>query len=151
DAHKERHGSWPKSTSGPIPEAPGESWRIIERNLASGRRGLPAGSSLAQLFSEHRGWRSTSHLPPLTVPQIVAWIHSFRARTGRWPTADSGAIPDYGGDTWGTIDYALKKGNRGLPGGFSLAGLVDQSARESAAPRRQRTPKEFRFSSQPQA
>jgi hypothetical protein len=132
DAHKQRHGTWPDSQSGPVPEAPGVSWKIITRALASGQRGLPGGSSIARLLAEHRGWRHRHRLPDLTVPQIVAWIHAFRARTGRWPTASSGSIPESAGETWSTVSYALKMGNRGLPAGSSLAGLFDQVTGESA-------------------
>jgi hypothetical protein len=134
DAYKERHGRWPIASSGPVPEAPGESWKIIQRDLASGRRGLPAKSSIARLLTEHRGWRYIRHLPNLTVPQILEWARAFHARTGRRPTEKSGAIPESPGETWGTVGYALRKGNRGLPGGFSLVGLLDQSTGAFAAP-----------------
>jgi hypothetical protein len=49
-AHYRRAGRWPAVLSGPIPEAPGESWRAIEKALRRGRRGLPGGLSLARLF-----------------------------------------------------------------------------------------------------
>ena len=141
DAYKQRHGRWPNSKCGPVPEAPGESWRIIERGLAAGRYGLPAGSSIKKLLAEHRGRRHIQRLPDLTVPQIVEWIHAFHARTGRWPTQRSGAIPESLGETWHTVCYALKKGNRGLSVGLSIAGLLDQGIGAFAAPRQHRAPK----------
>jgi len=134
DAYKQRHGRWPTVSSGPVPEEPRESWKIIERDLASGRRGLPAKSSIARLLAEHRGWRHIGRLPDLTIPQILEWAHAFHARTGRRPTETSGAIPESPGEAWHTVAYALRKGNRGLPGGFSLARLLDQNAGAFAAP-----------------
>jgi hypothetical protein len=62
--------------------------------------------------------------PPLTIEFILAWADSYRARTGRWPSAGSGAIPQSPGDTWDSINAALVRGNRGLPGGGSLAVLL---------------------------
>jgi hypothetical protein len=54
DAHKKRTGSWPKQKSGPILDAPGETWTSIDRALLQGRRGLRGRSSLARLIKEHR-------------------------------------------------------------------------------------------------
>ncbi len=42
------------------------------------------------------------------------------------PTNESGAIPESPGEAWHTIRYALKKGNRGLPSGVTLYGLLQQ-------------------------
>src|SRR5207248_4545169 len=55
DAHHRHTGSWPTSASGPIPEAPGESWRGVDGALRVGARGLDGKSSLAQFLREHRG------------------------------------------------------------------------------------------------
>jgi hypothetical protein len=128
DAYKERHGTWPDQTSGPIPEAPDESWNMVNAHLKAGRRGLPAGSSVSRLLVEHRGRRHRRHLPDLTIPQILDWIHAFHARTGRWPAERSGAIPEFPGETWSAVDRALSKGKRGLSGGVSLSGFLKQHA-----------------------
>jgi hypothetical protein len=58
DAHQRRTGAWPTARSGPIVEAPGETWRGVDQALRTNRRGLTGGSSLARLLSEHRGVRS---------------------------------------------------------------------------------------------
>ena len=42
---------------------------------------------------------------------------------GTYPSHRSGAIEDAPGETWGTVEGALVKGCRGLPGGSSLAML----------------------------
>ena len=62
--------------------------------------------------------------PPLTVEQILAWADAYRARTGRWPTATSGPVPEAPGEIWAGIDRELRGGGRGLPGGYSLARLL---------------------------
>src|SRR5262249_13636445 len=82
DAHRRRPGAWPTGESGPIPDAPGETYRAVDQALRVGVRGLPGGSSLAQLLARHRGVRNIQHLPPLTAPQILAWADAHRRRTG---------------------------------------------------------------------
>jgi hypothetical protein len=54
DAHHRRRGRWPRRDSGPIPEAPGETWSAVETALREGSRGLPAGSSLYALLKRQR-------------------------------------------------------------------------------------------------
>jgi hypothetical protein len=61
----------------------------------------------------------------LTVEVILAWADAFHTEAGGWPTQGSGAIPGTR-ETWGGVDGALRRGLRGLPGGASLARLLDQ-------------------------
>jgi len=124
DAYRDRHGRWPVKTSGPIGEAPGETWYAVTRALEEGCRGLPGGSSLAQFLEEHRGARHRNHLPEFSPEQILGWAQTYQKRTGRWPNADAGLIPDTAGDTWAAVDNALRKGTRGCPGGSSLSRLL---------------------------
>jgi hypothetical protein len=70
--------------------------------------------------------------PPLSVDQILAWADSFYARHGEWPRVRSGPIEDPPGETWGGVQAALQKGNRGLPGGSSLALLIPQHRHSSS-------------------
>lgn len=49
-AHRDREGEWPTVRSGPVPEAPGETWKGINVALFKGLRGLPGGSSLPRLL-----------------------------------------------------------------------------------------------------
>jgi hypothetical protein len=124
DAFNERTGEWPKELSGPIPEAPGESWGIVNKALAKGLRGLPKGSSLVQLLAEHRGVRNVANLPPLRVPQILSWAEGYHRRTGEWPSLQSGPIKESPAETWCAVNMALRVGVRGLSGGSSLALLL---------------------------
>jgi hypothetical protein len=122
DAHHARAGSWPNAFSGPIPQAPlGTNWRQIDNALRYGLRGLPGGSSVAQLLAEHRGHRNIMRLPRLTVALILRWTDAWHRRTGEWPLIHSGQIPEAAyGDTWKDIDIALRFGLRGLRPGRSL-------------------------------
>jgi hypothetical protein len=124
DAFHERCGRWPDAASGPIAEAPGETWNAVESALRRGRRGLAAGLSLARLLAEHRGVRNRAALPRLRVRQVLAWADAHFRRTDAWPTADLGPIPEAPGETWHGVNQALIVGGRGLRGGSSLARLL---------------------------
>jgi hypothetical protein len=126
DAHHLRTGPWPLASSGPVVDAPGETWTAIQVALAHGTRGLAGGSSLARLLAEHRGVPNRLAGPRLTVAQIVCWAAAHHCRSGRWPTNRSGPVEDALEETWSGIDAALRKGCRGLPGGSSLAQLSRQ-------------------------
>src|SRR5262249_31570670 len=55
DAYHDRTGNWPRGGSGPIDDAPGETWKGIEMAFIQGGRGLSNGYSLAQLLADERG------------------------------------------------------------------------------------------------
>jgi hypothetical protein len=130
DAHRERTGTWPHTRSGPVGGAPGQTWGAVNRALARGGRGLPGGSSLALLLEEKRGKRNKAHTPPLTVEQILLWADAHHRRTGSWPEANSGPVAAAAGETWSAVASALYAGNRGLPGGETLARLLRRHDRE---------------------
>ena len=46
-----------------------------------------------------------------------------------WPSANTGPIPGAPGEYWGNIRVALSVGVRGLPGGDTLARLLDRHRR----------------------
>ncbi|MEX2119722.1 MAG: hypothetical protein WD847_09015 [Pirellulales bacterium] len=129
DAHHARTGRWPNSHSGPIREAPGETWQAVDMALSQGLRGLPGGSSLPRLLARRRGVRNHLMVPPLSIEQILAWADAHFARTGRWPSKLSGPIPGTRGETWSGVDGALRLGQRGLPGGSSLPRLLAERRR----------------------
>ncbi len=126
DAHFQRSGAWPKAASGPIADAPGETWTGVDMALRVGVRGLPGGTSLAQLLAAERGVRHQRQQPPFTPEAILAWADAHYRRTGRWPTLQSGPIPEAPGETWAAVAAALRQGHRGLPGGGSLPQLLRQ-------------------------
>jgi hypothetical protein len=123
DAHQARTGRWPSAGSGAIPEAPGDTWESINSALAQGHRGLPGGVSLSTLLKSHRGASAKSVKTSLYIEQILSWAEAHRRRIGKWPSADSGPLPEAPGENWRAINTALEEGLRGLPGGDSLSKL----------------------------
>lgn len=123
DAYHRATNGWPIEFSGEIPASGGETWRIIEEALRSGKRGLRR-STLPQLFARHRGHRNHLALRPLTTKRILRWADAHFRRTGLWPKHDSGAIRGVSGETWSAVNAALWEGLRGLPGGSSLTKLL---------------------------
>ncbi|HEV3021469.1 MAG TPA: hypothetical protein VGX76_03345 [Pirellulales bacterium] len=132
DAHRLRSGAWPQSTSGPIVDAPGETWTAVDSALGGGLRGLAGGTSLARLLAQHRGVRNLGDLSPLTLAGILAWADAHFARNGGWPNRESGPIPEASGDTWAAVNRALQAGSRGLRGKTTLTKLL---AERRGAPR----------------
>jgi hypothetical protein len=109
DAYRERRGEWPKSSSGPTPEAPGETWLRVHHALKDGLRGLPGGSSLPRLLQNERGVRNLQDLDPFTVDQILAWADAHHARTSLGPTCKSGQIWEAPGENWQNVQNALHR------------------------------------------
>jgi ribosomal protein S13 len=126
DVHRSKTGAWPRSNSGAVSDAPGEDWAIVDGSLSKGRRGLPGGSSLAQLLAEKRGIRNKKALPKLNLDQIRQWAAAHHQRTGEWPVRGSGKVLSALDEKWVNLDTALRQGRRGLPGGSSLAKLLRQ-------------------------
>jgi hypothetical protein len=120
DAHHAARGEWPRVASGSVPGAPAECWLRIDYCLRYGQRGLPGGSSLRRLLDEHR----PVPCQVLSLEMILAWSQAHHAATGCWPHSRSGAVASVPGETWSRVDTALRKGCRGLPGGSTLARLL---------------------------
>jgi hypothetical protein len=133
DAYYERTARWPTETSGPISEAPDETWLRVEAALRIGVRGLPSGSSLARLLNMHRAAGRAKNIAsqlPLLKKKILAWADLHFRRTGRWPTSAAGVVIDAPTETWGGINACLYNGMRGLPGGSSLPKFLAQHRRK---------------------
>jgi hypothetical protein len=125
DAHRRRTGCWPRIHSGPVEGLDGLTWRQVDAALRYGRRGLPGGSSLPQLLADRRGAHRWPDLPPLSESDVVAWARAHHQTTGGWPTADTGTVTGRSGETWRSLDMAIRQGRRGLSGG-SLSKLLDE-------------------------
>ena len=50
EGHRRRTGAWPTRESGPVTDAPGETWLAIHLALQHGLRGFSRGSSLARVL-----------------------------------------------------------------------------------------------------
>jgi hypothetical protein len=119
-------GRWPKTIGGHVLANRNEKWRNINAALIAGSRGLPGGSTLAQVLATHRGVRNRKGLPALRLKRVLASADAHRQRAGQWPNRDSGLIPELPGETWAAVDAALHNGCRGFPGGSSLAQVLDR-------------------------
>jgi hypothetical protein len=115
---------WPTTESGHVLDNLNEKWLNINQALRLGLRSLPGGDTLARLLDRERGVRNLGNLPPLTEEQIVAWAVGHRERTGAWPTENCGPIQGTRGEVWYNVNQALRDGDRGLPGGDSLARVL---------------------------
>ncbi len=127
NAFHDRHGKWPRDNSGPIPGTPGETWRQLHEALRDGKYGLPGGTTLARLIEVERQRRFARDLRPFTALGILAWADAHHARMGRWPTFLSGPIPEAPGETWTSVEHALRRARRGARGGSSLARFLTVS------------------------
>lgn len=123
DQWKAEHGRWPESKDGDLRFAD-ETWTNIDQALRVGVRGLHRGQSLARLLDTRRGKRNRKQLPKYTIKQILAWADAHHERTGRWPRSTDGQIAGTRGETWTAVEVALRNGQRGLPGGATLASLL---------------------------
>jgi hypothetical protein len=83
-------------------------------------RGIPKSAAT------HAGPTTRPRRPPLTLEQILSWADAHFARTGAWPTVGTGPVSEAPGQSWRSLDYALRYGRRGLPGGDSLPRLLDR-------------------------
>src|SRR5262249_22002209 len=111
EAHRATTGNWPNALSGPVADAPGETWFNVNQALYKGLRGLPCGSSLRRLLGPPvPGAHVYGARPRLTLTQILAWGDAHYAATGRWPRTNSGAIPGAPGETWKNIYGCLRLG-----------------------------------------
>ena len=126
DAHHQRTGDWPSTSTGKVQAAPGENWSVINVALQQGHRGLPGGSSLVELLSAHRKTHYRRKGLPLKRSQILDWAAAHHELTGKRPTKRSGPVRDIPGETWAAIDASLRVGSRTLPRGSSLAELLNR-------------------------
>jgi hypothetical protein len=128
EAHHRATGVWPTAREGAIAGVPGEYWTAINKALRLGGRGLPGGSSLAQLLAAMPGRVSKpcGPRPKLTIDQVLAWAKAHHAATGGWPRPSSGPVAGAPGEDWSNVHLALVHGSRGLPAGTGLAELIRQ-------------------------
>ncbi len=137
DIHREHTGQWPTRKSGTVRASavPGETWAQVNDALVVGLRGLPGGSSLAQLLAARRSVRNRKALPPLKEKLILRWADAHFARHGKYPSENAGPVEDAPGETWYNISAALREGTRSLPGGSSLFKLLCKRGRVAVSGR----------------
>jgi hypothetical protein len=64
--------------------------------------------------------------PRLTIDEVLAWADAYHEATGAWPTRVSGKVTAGSDDTWQRIDWALRRGHRGLGVKTSLPRLLNE-------------------------
>ncbi len=124
DAHHRRQGKWPNTESATVWDSPSENWRTINGALTTGARGLPGGDTLASFLNRHRGVRAPRYAPALSIAKVLSWADAHHRKTGQWPTRDSGKVLHADAERWSTLNVALQRGQRGLPGGITLPQLL---------------------------
>ena len=130
DVYKQSTGEWPSPRSGPIPGTM-DTWLSVNRALQKGGRGISACSSLSRLLAEHRQARNKANPPAITVQQILTWADEHLQANDAWPNQNAGQIPETE-EKWQNINACLLVGLRGLPGGSSLAKLLNAYRRGNA-------------------
>jgi len=120
EAYFDKHGRCPFQHAGHIPNSGGLTWMAVDYALRAGTHGLPGGSSLTVLLRKRRGSARNVHSTPLTKKLILEWADAHYDRTGKWPTARCGEIPEAPGTTWQAVMTALHSGYRGFRGGMTL-------------------------------
>jgi hypothetical protein len=124
DAFHAEHGRWPIAAPVPVAEASAETWQNIDQALRRGARAMSVGSSLAALLAKRRGVCQPKPLRRLRIQTILRWADAFHATNGRWPVAAPLPVAEAPDESWDRIDRALRRGERGLPGGTSLTQLL---------------------------
>jgi hypothetical protein len=128
DAYRRRWNEWPHKDTGRIREsANDDTWMAVEMAMRCGGRGLPRGLTIPRLLAQHRGVRNRKALPRFTLRQILIWADEHHKRTKMWPYTNSGPILGTHGEWWDAVDRSLRNGNRGLPGGDSIARLLSRA------------------------
>jgi hypothetical protein len=125
DAHHAQTGRWPTTRSGAVADVGEITWRTVHKALVHGGHGLPGGDSLAGLLERERAVAIPKRTIELSEDAIRQWAMEHLRRTGQWPSARSGTIEEAPGETWRAINRALVDGKRGLPGGSSLAQVLN--------------------------
>jgi len=125
DEHFKQYGVWPSLKSGRVTGPDGEHWGAINSALREGYRGLLLGSSLAILLLERRGVTRRLGRPNISVEDVLFRADHHFAIYGRYPRADDGIIDLAPTENWCAVNMAMQKGHRGLPGGSTLARLLE--------------------------
>ncbi len=125
-----KYGKKPTQQSGIIEFADGayegDSWLCVSAALRNGGRGLPKGSSLSQLIEKRFGLKRQEYGPRLTEESILDLIKKYIAKYDRKPNCKTGLVEGHENLTWSALNRRLEIGDKTLPGGSSLAKLIEK-------------------------
>ena len=80
----------------------------------------------AVLIDAAQSVRTIEAVKIIITDPTMFYADEHRARTGRFPHADSGPVVANTNETWRNLDQALRLGLRGLPGKDTLACLFQR-------------------------
>jgi hypothetical protein len=83
-----------------------------QQAFAAGQAAQPE-TTLARLLARERGRGLRRPPVPLSERRILAWADAHHSRTGRWPSAGSGAVEEAPAEDWRALNLALMRGSRG--------------------------------------
>jgi len=124
--HHQETNSWPTYKSGAVLAEPSENWSAIRSNLVAGGRGLPSGLSIEKVLFNELGIVGVRAGKNLTEDLIIKLAKAHFISNDVYPNENSEWVLG-GKDSWAAISAALRDGLRGLPGGASLAQLLDKA------------------------
>jgi hypothetical protein len=102
----------------------------VRRNAVGAKRASTANEDRPRSRGGKR--KRIVHRTALPVRTILQWADAHHERTGKWPHEASGAVSAAPDENWSAINSALHFGSRGLPGGMSLARLLDRERNSGA-------------------
>lgn len=115
--YQEKTGIWPSYKN--YDTTVGGTWCAINSLLDRGGRGLPGGTSLAELRRKITGEQYSRKFEQLSEECIWKWMQEYKEMNGKYPVQNERSeCPD--GSKWIAINASLRQGSRGLPGGSSL-------------------------------
>jgi len=126
DLFNEKYGRYPSKRDTEVPGHPGYTWNLLNSRLASGLVDSLVRGGLASLLEKHRGRRNKAAAFTWTDEMLKAAVKSHIDRSGAKPTAKSGDIDGYPGETWFNLNHSMLMGCRGFQPGNSLARFIHE-------------------------
>ncbi|MBL4589342.1 MAG: hypothetical protein JKY11_04600 [Alphaproteobacteria bacterium] len=141
--HNENAEVWPSTGSGKVQWGPlkGRDWRLIHRDIENGILDESDATSLREFLAPYKeiveltvdnvlDMAEIFTEKSLNIEDILAAAKLYHIEYARWPSCNdykrivSGPLD---GETWGAVDKQLRDGGRDLPGGQSLARLLEDN------------------------
>ncbi len=102
----------------------GESWNIIYKDCLAGRRGIPKGTYLNDIYIEY-GLKMGQLSNEIIIDEIVAHLLS-KPDAPEFPNELTGQVNGYAAEKWSGIEAALSKKNRGIAEQSTIPQLIER-------------------------